>query len=60
MTRELDVKTVTRLVGDKVRDIFQAEVTNIYLFDAQTNLIDSLYAYDRGYIEGEGLEFSVA
>jgi GAF domain-containing protein/tetratricopeptide (TPR) repeat protein/two-component sensor histidine kinase len=53
MAKQLDVKTVTRIVGDKVRDIFQVEVTDIYLFDAHTNLIHPLYTYDLGYTKND-------
>ena len=34
MAKTLNVKTVTRIVGDKVREIFGAEVTEILLRDA--------------------------
>jgi GAF domain-containing protein/CheY-like chemotaxis protein/tetratricopeptide (TPR) repeat protein len=69
MARTLDVKTVTRIVGDKVRDIFHAEGVGISLLNTQTNLIHSLYEYDAGeggyidYIEpfplGKGLTTKV-
>ena len=69
MAKTLDVKTVTRIVGDKVRDIFHAEVVGISLLNARTNLIHSLYEYDAGeggyvdYIEpfplGKGLTTKV-
>jgi GAF domain-containing protein/CheY-like chemotaxis protein/tetratricopeptide (TPR) repeat protein len=65
MAKTLDVKTVTRIVGDKVREIFHAEGVGISLLDGQTNLIHSLYEFDSGeggyvdYIEpfplGKGL-----
>ncbi len=48
MAKTLDVKTVTRIVGDKVRDIFQAEGVSIMLLNPQDNLIYSLYDYDKG------------
>ncbi|MGA2491156.1 MAG: GAF domain-containing protein, partial [Anaerolineales bacterium] len=48
MAKTLDVKTVTRIVGDKVRDIFRAEEIGIMLLDARTNLIHTLYEYDAG------------
>ncbi len=51
MARQLDVETIARIVGDKVRDIFSAEVTQIHLFDAQANLVRAIYAYDRGYLQ---------
>jgi len=53
MSKTLDVKTVTRIVGDKVRDIFRCDV-GIMLLNTQTNLIHSLYEYDAsegGYID---------
>ncbi|MCL4559012.1 MAG: GAF domain-containing protein [Chloroflexi bacterium] len=51
MSRQLDVRTITRLVGDKVRDIFSTEVAVIYLYDPILNMVHAPYAYDRGYIE---------
>ncbi|MCU0488866.1 MAG: GAF domain-containing protein [Anaerolineales bacterium] len=69
MAKSLDVKTVTHIVGDKVRDIFNAEVVSISLLDPQTNLIHSAYEYDLGeggyvdYIEpfplGKGMSSEV-
>lgn len=35
MTQELDVKTIARIVGDKVRDIFDVETTSILLLDQE-------------------------
>jgi GAF domain-containing protein/CheY-like chemotaxis protein len=62
MARQLDVKTIARIVGDKVREIFHVETTHIALFNPQTNLIVDAYYYDNGYLEdleplalGEGL-----
>jgi GAF domain-containing protein/CheY-like chemotaxis protein len=48
MAKTLDVKTVTRIVGDKVRDIFHSEGVSIMLLDARTSLIHTLYEYDAG------------
>ncbi|MBP1692906.1 MAG: hypothetical protein H6Q37_789 [Chloroflexi bacterium] len=48
MARTLDIKTVTKIVGDKVRDIFQAEGVAIMLYDPQTDLIHTQYEYDQG------------
>jgi len=61
MSQQLDVKTITRIVGDKVRELFHLEVVEILLWDPATNLIHQAYVYDRGYKElapfpfGEGL-----
>src|SRR5262249_27735229 len=45
MRQSLDVKTVTHIVGEKVRDIFKAEIVDINLLDPQTNLIRAQYMY---------------
>jgi PAS domain S-box-containing protein len=54
MTKTLDVKTMTRLVGDKMLEIFTVDSSMIMLLDRQTNLIRVPYEYDRnegGYID---------
>jgi len=53
MAKTLDVKTVTKIVGDKVQSIFNAELAFIRLFNPQTNMIESFYNYDLGDV---GLE----
>jgi GAF domain-containing protein/DNA-binding response OmpR family regulator len=53
MARTLDVKTVTRNVGDKVRDIFNAEIVDILLFDPKTDLVHLTYSYDGQYFNDE-------
>ncbi len=54
MAKTLDVKTVTRIVGEKVREIFRAEIVGIQLFDAQTKLIHSAYNFcDGQYYDAE-------
>jgi GAF domain-containing protein/DNA-binding response OmpR family regulator len=53
MTRTLDVKTVTYNVGDKVRDIFNAEIADILLYDLKTNLVHLTYSYCGRYFENE-------
>ncbi len=61
MAKQLDVQTVTRIVGDKVREIFKAEAAEILLLEANTNFIHVPYSYYRGYQQvapfplGEGL-----
>jgi GAF domain-containing protein len=49
MSKQLDVSTVTKIVGDKVREIFNAEVTEILLLDHNTNIINVPYSYFNGY-----------
>ena len=54
MVKTLEVKTVTRIVGDKVRDIFDSDSVLIMLLDEQKDLIHSFYEYDKtegGYID---------
>jgi signal transduction histidine kinase len=54
MSRTLDVKLMTRIVGDKVREIFRSQSTQIMLLDPETNLIHVAYEYDEqegGYID---------
>lgn len=61
MAKQLDLKTVTRIVGDKVKDIFHAEATEILLLDRNTSIINIPYSYYNGYHDvepfslGEGL-----
>ncbi len=69
MAKTLDVKALTRLVGDKMREIFQSNSALIMLIDRQTNLIHVPYEYDDsegGYIDyvepfplGKGLSSKV-
>jgi serine phosphatase RsbU (regulator of sigma subunit)/uncharacterized protein YigA (DUF484 family) len=49
MAKTLDVKTVTKIVGDKVRDIFGADQVGILLLEQQTNLLHLHYGYDKAY-----------
>ncbi len=49
MSKKLDIRTVTKIVGDKVREIFQTEVTEILLLNYETNMIDIPFSYYKGY-----------
>ena len=54
MAKTLDVKTITRIVGDKVHEIFGTDAAFIFLLDAETNLIHRYYGFDKGeggYVE---------
>ena len=54
MGKTLDIRKVTRVVGDRLREIFNAESAMILLLDRQTNLIHSYYEYDKnegGYMD---------
>jgi signal transduction histidine kinase len=48
IAKSLDVPTMTRLVGDKMRDIFGSDSVEIMLLDKDTNMIHVAYEYDRG------------
>lgn len=54
VAQTLNVRDVTRNVGDKVREIFNAESVIIMLYDQQTNLIHIPFEYDKnegGYLD---------
>ena len=54
ISKTLDLKTLTRIVGDKVRESFGSDSTLIMLVDRNTNLIHVPYEFDRnegGYID---------
>jgi PAS domain S-box-containing protein len=55
MSRTLDIKSLIRIVGDQVRDIFAASSVQINLLDTQTNLIYPRYEFDNG--EGGYLDY---
>lgn len=65
MAKTLNVDTVTRIVGDKIREIFDVEVTEILLRDDKSDMIAVPYAFYRGYRQpepfamGEGLTSKV-
>ncbi len=53
MAKTLDVKTVTYNVGDKVREIFNAEIIDILMFDPITRMVQLTYSYYGQYYENE-------
>ena len=53
MAKTLNVKTVTRIVGDKLREIFSVEVTEILLHDEASDLITVPYAFSKDYQDPE-------
>ena len=65
MAKTLNVKTVTRIVGDKVREIFGTDATEILLRDEASDLITVPYAFYKHYQDpepfamGEGLTSKV-
>ncbi len=61
MSQQLDIKTITHIVGDQVRELLQLDVCEILLLEPATNMIHHSYVFDRGYKSlapfpfGEGL-----
>lgn len=54
MSKTLDLKTLTRMIGDKLRSIFPANSVLIMLLERNTNMISVPYEYDPdegGYID---------
>lgn len=45
--KSLDLKTVTRVAGENLQKIFNADATGVLLLDAKQKLITSYYEYDR-------------
>lgn len=54
MSGTLDIKNLTRIVGDRVREVFKTDSSIIMLLDKNTNMIQVPYEYDQnegGYID---------
>ena len=58
LASQLDVQAIYDLVGDKIRDIFHAQGTAIYLFDHKTEILDTPYCYLKKRFEIESRPFS--
>jgi len=48
MSRQLDVQTIARTVGDKVIEIFKADAASILMLDQITNMIVPIFEWDDG------------
>lgn len=61
ISRQLNIEMIIRIIGDKIREIFKSEVTEILLLDEATNMIYVPYSFYREYqtaepfLFGEGL-----
>lgn len=49
ISKQLSIDTIIKIIGDKVRDIFKAEVTEILLLEESTNTIHVPYSFYRDY-----------
>ncbi len=47
LAAQLDMQAIYDLVGDKIREIFDAQAINIRIYDSKTNIITYPYAYER-------------
>jgi len=48
LARELDIQGIYELVGEKMREIFNAQVIDIVTYNKTTHLIEDCYAYEKG------------
>ena len=48
LASKLELQAIIDLVGDKLREIFSADFTVIFLYDRATNLVSMPYVMDRG------------
>jgi K+-sensing histidine kinase KdpD/CheY-like chemotaxis protein len=48
LVREMDLQGIYNLVGEKIREIFHAQVIDIVTYDKEKNLIEDKYAYEKG------------
>jgi GAF domain-containing protein/CheY-like chemotaxis protein len=48
LVAQMDMQSIYELVGEKIREIFGAQVIDIVLYDKKANLIEDRYAYEKG------------
>jgi GAF domain-containing protein len=48
LAKELDIQGIYELVGEKMREIFNAQVFDIATYDKTTGLIEDRYTYEKG------------
>ena len=48
LVREIDMKGIYELVGEKIREIFHAQIFDIVTYDSKTNLLEDHYSYEKG------------
>ena len=48
LVREMDMKGIYNLVGEKMRDIFNAQVIDIVTYDKTTDQVTDQYTYEKG------------
>jgi GAF domain-containing protein/CheY-like chemotaxis protein len=48
LVAQMDIKSIYELVGEKLREIFNAQVIDIVTYDPSKNQIEDQYAYEKG------------
>ena len=48
LVRKMDMQGIYDLVGEKIREIFNAQVIDIVTYDKTTSLIEDRYTYEKG------------
>jgi GAF domain-containing protein len=48
LVAQMDIQGIYDLVGEKMREIFNAQVIDIVTYDRKTNIIEDRYAYEKG------------
>ncbi|MBS3913016.1 MAG: GAF domain-containing protein, partial [Bacteroidetes bacterium] len=48
LAKELDIQSIYEMVGEKIRQIFHAQVIDIVTYDKKSNLIEDRYAFEKG------------
>ncbi|MBA4406159.1 hypothetical protein C0389_02675 [bacterium] len=48
LAKELDMRGIYELVGEKIRKIFNAQVIDIVTYDKAANLIEDKYSFEKG------------
>ncbi len=48
LVREMDMQGIYELVGEKIREIFHAQIFDIVTYDSKTNMLEDHYSYEKG------------
>jgi GAF domain-containing protein/CheY-like chemotaxis protein len=48
LVAKMDIAAIYELVGEKIREIFDAQVVDIVTYDKETGLIEDRYAFEKG------------
>ncbi|WP_336518588.1 GAF domain-containing protein [Pollutibacter soli] len=48
LVREMNAESIYEMVGEKMREVFNAQVVDIVTYDRKANIIEDRYAYEKG------------